>query len=444
MRSIHNQTFKTKLLRIIPLIAGFGLMITAILPAGSSAQSMKEYRQMAAEQNPEVRSAFYNYLSSLEERPQAGSLPDPEVAFAYFIEPVETRLGPQQARISVSQMFPWFGTLDTRRTLAGLRAKEQFEEFQEVRNRVFFRVESALVELYELEKSIEIARENLDILNTLVEISLRRYETNQATQVDVLRAQIELEDLKTELALLEDDRNLAGQRVLELLNRGRGFRVEAPDTLFPSGDMDERQLLLQRILQQNPTLSRLHYQELSSEERVELASKNGKPSFGLGLDYIFTGERNDVPNITGNGQDALIARASFRIPIFRKSNSAEVREAERSLRAAESRFTDRKNTLETDLDASLRDFYDAERQFRLYDEKQIQRVNQALSIMMQAYATDSSGFEEILRMQRKLLDYRLNRIRAVTDMHRSRAYIDYLTGRHNVNPESLSLNSNFD
>jgi hypothetical protein len=47
-------------------------------------------------------------------------------------------------------------------------------------------------------------------------------------------------------------------------------------------------------------------------------------------------------------------------------------------------------------------------------------------------------------MQRKLLDYRLNRIRAVTDMHRSRAYIDYLTGRHNVNPESLSVNSHFD
>ncbi len=93
--------------------------------------------------------------------------------------------------------------------------------------------------------------------------------------------------------------------------------------------------------------------------------------------------------------------------------------------------------METDLEASLRDFYSADRRFELYDQKQIHRVNQALAIMMQAYSADSSDFEEILRMQRKLLGYQLNRIQALTDLHQSTAYIDYLTGQHNINPNEI-------
>ena len=170
----------------------------------------------------------------------------------------------------------------------------------------------------------------------------------------------------------------------------------------------------------------------------ELAIKDGKPSFGLGLDYIITGERSEMPDLTGNGQDALIARASFRIPLFRNKYNAKVQQAELNIQSVQSEIVSKKNSLETDLEASLRDFYDADRRFELYDQKQIQRVNQALAIMMQAYSADSSDFEEILRMQRKLLDYQLNRIQALSDLNTSSAYIEYLTGQNNINPNEIN------
>ncbi len=413
------------------------LTLFMAIPVSLIGQSIEDYQQIAAENNPEVRSAFHQYLASLEEPSQMGALPDPEIAFAYFVSPIETRLGPQQARISLTQMFPWFGTLRDKREIASIQSKAYFETFRENRNRIFYQTEKAFLDLYELDRSIEIAEENLEILNSLVEISLRRYETNQATQVDVLRAQIEQEDLKTQLALLRDNRSVLEQKIRELLNHPENTQIHAPDTLQADLLFDDSQSLRNQLVRENPALSRLRYQEESSKEMRELAVKSGKPSFGIGADYIFTGERTDMAGLTDNGKDALIARASFRIPLFRNKYNAQVQQAEQNIQSAQMQISAKTNSLETDLDASLRDYYDADRRFELYDQTQIQRVNQALTIMMQAYSTDSSDFEEILRMQRKLLDYQLNRIQALADMHKSVAYIDYLTGKHNINSKEI-------
>lgn len=427
MKSERKKTFANSL-RSMRLT-----ILVLLIPVSLTAQSLEDYQQMAAENNPEVRAAFQQYLSSLEDESQVGTLPDPEVAFAYFISPIETRLGPQQARISLTQMFPWFGSLSDKRSVSEARAKAQYEVFQETRNRVFFQTEKTLIELYELKRSLHIANENLNILNSLVEISLRRYETDQASQVDVLRAQIEQEDLKTQIALLEDNRGVLIRKMNELLNAEEESEIIIPDTLMPVIDIQSEQELMNQLVHQNPALNRLQYQEDSAREMKTLAAKDGKPSFGVGLDYIFTGERSGVANLTDNGKDAIMARASFRIPLFRNKYNAKVQQAELNIQSVQSQIINKENKLETDLASSLRDYYDGQRRYELYDQKQIQRVNQALNIMTQNYATDSSNFEEILRMQRKLLDYQLNRIQALVDMQVSLAYINYLTGKHNIN-----------
>ena len=45
-------------------------------------------------------------MAALEVAPQVRALPDPTVAFGYFISPVETRVGPQQFKISLLKCFP--------------------------------------------------------------------------------------------------------------------------------------------------------------------------------------------------------------------------------------------------------------------------------------------------------------------------------------------------
>lgn len=406
------------------------IMIFVLLPITVTAQTITQYQQEAAENNPELKAKYQQYLSVLEESPIMGTLPDPEVSFSYFIKPIETRVGPQQGRISVSQMLPWFGSLKDQRSASDFRAKAVFESFQESRNRIFLQVEHILLELFELEESIRIAEENRAILNSLVELSLARYETDRATQVDVLRAQIEEEDLNIQIELLKDNREVLAQKMNELLNRNEGEKIMLPDTL-EDAEIQSREVLMAQIQQKNPNLKRLRYQEASSEEMKSLAQKQNKPSIKLGVDYIFTGD-TDMPNVANSGEDALMVMAGFRIPIFGKKNSARVQQAERNIQDVQYQISARENSLQTELEAAIRDYEDAQRKFNLYNEKQIQRITQAINIMMDAYASDSSEFEEILRMQRRQLDYQLKRIQAKTDLHEAEAFIEYLSGKHNI------------
>ncbi|MDZ7689755.1 MAG: hypothetical protein U5K69_01120 [Balneolaceae bacterium] len=87
---------------------------------------LEAHLQTAAQNNPALKASFNHYLAALEQVPQVNALPDPELAFGYFISPIETRVGPQTARFSLSQMFPWFGTLDAREHIKINEAKAQF------------------------------------------------------------------------------------------------------------------------------------------------------------------------------------------------------------------------------------------------------------------------------------------------------------------------------
>lgn len=426
MRSIdHLRNQSLYALRLIPM-----LVVLLLLSYTAQAQTIAEYQQEAAQNNPELKAKYQQYLAALEESPIMGTLPDPEVSFSYFIKPIETRVGPQQGRISVSQMLPWFGSLRDQRSVSDLRAKAAFESFQESRNRIFLQVEQTLLEIYELDESIHFANENQMILNSLVELSLSRYETDRATQVDVLRAQIEEEDLNIQIELLKDNLEVLLQRMNELLSRNESSKIILPDSLGET-EISSREELMVQIQQQNPNLNRLRYQEASSKEMRSLAQKQNRPGIKLGVDYIFTGE-TDMPNVATSGEDALMVMAGFKVPLFGKKNNAKVQQAERNIQDAQFQISSRENSLQTELDASLRDYKDAQRKFTLYNQKQIQRITQAIDIMMESYSSDSSDFEEILRMQRKKLEYQLKRVQAKTEQHKAAAFIDYLAGKHNT------------
>jgi hypothetical protein len=46
-------------------------------------------------------------------------------------------------------------------------------------------------------------------------------------------------------------------------------------------------------------------------------------------------------------------------------------------------------------------------------------------------------FEELLRLQRKLLDYELAYHQALVDLNTAVARIEYLYGKHNTNPKAI-------
>lgn len=421
------------------LYPAISILLVLLITSDAFGQSLDEYQSEAALNNPLLRATYNEYLAELQKAPQVSSLPDLEIAFAYFISPIETRLGPQKTRISATQMFPWFGTLGDRETVSLLNAKAKFEVFQERRNQLFYNLEVLWGEIYKSEEQIRIANENLEIVNTLVNISLIKYETGLVPQIDVLRAQIEQEDIKTNIELLKDNQKLLIKRFNELRNVDPNSKITLPQSLpVEESILIEQEEWIALIRAQNPNLNQLRFKEEAANSNIDNARNNGLPSFGIGLDYIATDERSDIPALTDNGKDAWIARLSIKVPIFRSKYRAQEEEARLQRAATQDRLEARDNQILTDFYTALKDIEDARRRFELFDQKQIQRIEQAVNILLQSYANDNSQFEEILRLERQRFSYELERVIAHTDEFQSMSYLNYLSGAQNITPQEIN------
>lgn len=400
----------------------FLLSISVLVNVSVSAQTLDEYLVMAADSNAALKVKFLEYQAALEQIPQVGALPDPEVSFGYFISPIETRLGAQEARLGAMQMFPWFGTLNAKEEVKIEMAKSKYELFIQAKDDLFYNVKKAYYTLYELEESIQITQANLEILKTFESLAVTKFETASAGMVDVLRIQLEIAELENTLLLLLDKKIPATTMFNQYLNRDADMAVVMPDTLVGLNLTYDRTEVADSVMVQNNQLESIKYMQLANEHSITVAEKMGAPSFGLGMNYIIVSERTDMA-VPGNGQDALMPMITMKIPLFRGKYRAQVNEASLNLLALESMEEEVQNMLQTRLDMAWVEYDDANRRILLYNE-QLEIANQVQTILIEAYSADGKEFEEILRVQRMILKYELELIKAVADKNTAVAQIE--------------------
>ena len=451
----------------------------------SFSQSLDEYLKVAAENNPELKAYFNEYLASLEKVPQVGALPDPELTMGFFFQPMERFMGNQQADIQLMQMFPWFGMLKTQKDEASKMALAQYEVFQDAKYRLFYQVKNTWYQLYRLEEEIRITEENLEILKPYERLALIRFQSadigtgsgpsnmQQATSMnsgsstssassmggmsggmtsgtsgkssskggssmgtsssmngggsgmsDVLRVRIQIKELENTLALLEDSRLPIKAEFNQLLNRDINEVVSIADSLSGSVVSWERQALLDSITQNNPMLKMLDAEEEAYEAQKKMARLEGRPMLGAGVNYIPFSPRTENGMPMG-GNDMVMPMLRLTIPIYRKKYNALQKEAELKQLAVQQRRENTVNQLTTRWSTALRDLDDATRRTKLYRE-QTDLARQTLNLLMTSYATDGRDFEEVLRVQQQLLDYQLKLITSIVDQHVTIAMLENL------------------
>jgi outer membrane protein, heavy metal efflux system len=396
----------------------------------SAQEELDDYLYTAAENNPGLKARFSEYMAALEKVPQVGTLPDPTVAFGYFISPVETRLGPQRARISATQMFPWFGTLGAKEDVVTEMAKAKYESFEEAKSRLFYDVKSTWYNIYFTNRAVAITRENIEILNTFRRLALVKIEAGKTSAVDELRVEMEILDLENQLKLLLDKYQTQKITFNNLLNVAERQEVVVPDLLETTEINLSREALLDSIKNKNHQVLNLEFQQASYEYQQIVARKMGSPRFSIGMDYIFIGESSN-PSLgpDESGRDAMmLPMVGISIPIYRKKYTSQVREAVFMQEAKQNQRIEKINVLETIYEKANTDYKDAKRRIDLHDQ-QLKLAGKALKILETEYATDGKNFEEILRMERQVLLHNLELEKSRSDLNASTAFITYLMGK---------------
>lgn len=401
------------------------ILIGLLSFSGLQAQEkLNTYLETAAKNNPGLKAKFNQYMAALEVAPQVGQLPDPSIAFGFFIQPVETRVGPQQAKFSASQMFPWFGSLRAKENTAIQSAKAKFELFEESKSRLFNEVKSTYFNLYFLKKALEITSENINILNSFQRLALIKIEAGKASTVDELRVEMEIANLENELELLKDKFLALSVIFNKLLHVESNAFISIPDVLWDESFEFEKLELKNQILEKNHQLLSLDYQFESLRFKQEVAKKSGSPNINLGIDYAVVGKGNN--NLSG--KDAfLFPKIGITLPIYRNKYKTMVNEVIFLQEAKKEEKLNKVNTLESIFENAYKDYRDANRRITLF-ESQAELAKKSLKMIEVQYATNGKEFQEVLRMERRLLKYNLEKEKARSDKHAAIAFINYLKG----------------
>jgi len=391
----------------------------------AQAQTLNDYLETAAANNPGLQAKYKDFEAALQKVPQVNSLPDPTFSFGYFISPVETRLGPQRAKFSLTQMFPWFGTLKAQGDAAALQAEAKYQTFLDAQNKLFYKVSEAYYPLYELNRWKQIERENIDILQSYKNIATSKFKNGISPMTDVLRVDIMLKEATTNLSIINKKEKPLRTTFNNLLNRGENEVVIISNSL--DAESLSENFRKDSLLTNNPVLNELDLKIKASKASEIAAQKQGLPKLGLGLDYAIVGKRSDA-SIPDNGKDILMPMVSVGIPIFRKRYDAAEKEQQLMQESYSLQKEETINMLTTNYEVVWFQTQQQKELIDLYNE-QIQETNQTLNLLFSAYGNSGKDFEEVLRMQQQLLKYEKMKATAEVQYQIALAKLNYITAK---------------
>ena len=417
----------TKLIQYKTIWTAFLMLLQ---PFFLTAQTLEEYFVIAAQNNPKLQADYKAFEIALQKIAQVNALPDPNLSLGYFISPIETRVGAQQARFELSQMFPWFGTLSARQNVAALQAEAMYQDFLEAKNQLYYQVSVAYFDLYELQKLQEIEKQNIEILDSYKNIATIKFENAQGSMVNVLRVELKLKEATTSLDILQKKEMPLRSKFAQLLNLDvdslKKTRIALDSTLFQKTySFTDIALQKDSLLINNPVLEALEYRFQSSQASEKLAQKEGLPKLGVGMVYIVTAKRTDM-EVADNGKDAVMPMVSMSIPIYRKKYKAATRKAQLEQEMIQLKKQDKTNQLLTTYDKIWFQLQQQQELITLY-ETQKTDTERIIKLLYAAYSNAGADFEEVLRMQADILMYQKKIITAQKAYQLAIAELNYLT-----------------
>ncbi|MFQ5506451.1 MAG: TolC family protein, partial [Planctomycetota bacterium] len=376
--------------------------------------------------NAGLRAAFERWRAALERVPQVTALPDPMLAYARFVEEVQTRTGPQRQRVGISQTFPWFGKLALRGQVAARRAEQLWHDALAIRLSVTRDIKNAWYEYGYLAQAIRITDHNLKLLQQLEPVVQRKIQAG-AGQEGLLKLQVEIGELENRLETLRKLAPAISARLSALMNREFREPLPMPTLREPALLELESAKLARRILRENPKLEAIRQRMDRFERQSELARLSGLPDFTIGADYFDTGEAL-APGTAGSGDDPIAVRIALNLPIWRSKYSSAEREARREREAASRELTELGNGLRADLEMRLYEVDDASRQIVLYRETLIPRARQSLEVTQTSYRAGTATILDVIDSERMLLAFENSYWRASSNYEQGLAEIEAICG----------------
>ena len=356
----------------------------------------------AAWNSPRIEAAFHNWQASLQRIPQVSALPDPKLSYGYFIEQIQTRTGPMQQQLALSQSFPWWGLLDAKADAASHAASANWHAYEAVRLGLFERVTKAWTAAVDLNSEIKLTEASMQLLADAESIARNAYEAGRMPHDSLLRMQVELGRLEDQLHRMRSQQPSRRAGLNAAMGRDANAPLSLPTQIHASTADISLEDARARLHTNQPQIHALDASIAQHTAASDVARLSGLPQWTLGISTIDLGDAVD-PSMSGSGRNPVLATVGLTLPLWRdKYEAAELEAVARQLEAAANR-----KALLDDLHAALTDALykreDAIARIARYTHALVPRAEDAVTVSTKALAAGTGTSLDVLDAQRTLL-----------------------------------------
>ena len=414
-----------------------GLLVTA---GGIQAQTyanfgdarLKDLAEQALENNPGIRRAFGEYEAALQRIPQLTSLPDPMVGVTQYVRSPETRVGPQNTMLSISQRFPWFGKLSDRGKVAAKEAAALEQMYEAKRAEIVRQVKLAYFDLAYIDRAIRITEEDLSLLRHFETLAQARYSQGVGLQQAVVKLQAEITRDLNRLEVFRRQRTDAEAALNTLLDQPPETPIA--QVLLPAAPTVaiDWQKLYTTGRESRPEVKAAFNQIEKNEKGIQLARREYWPDVTVSAGYVNVDGRQDPAGRMSpppdNGKDVYNFSVGVNLPIFRRKYDAGVLEASERFQAAREGYRDLINSVEVSVRAVGFRIETIRTQIDLFENALLPQADQALRSSEAAYSSGTLGVLDLLDSERVLLEVRLGLAQLRSDYLKSLAEMERAIG----------------
>lgn len=396
------------------------------------ALALPELIQEALARNPEIQAARQQWEATAKRVTQAGTLDDPTLQVQWWNAPQTFNLGQaENTIIGLSQKFPFPGKLALKEQVAS-RSAEMTEQALRAKERdLIARVKQAYYDLFLAHKAIQIHHEQIDLLKQFFEIANAKFRVGKGSQVDVLKAQVELSTLYQQLPVLEQRRDTAGAKLNTLLDRDPRFPLELPqgprDGRFDK-DLEELYLI---AVNDRPELKAGELAIQRNERSRALALREYLPDLNVAVQRFQNFQARD-------GFGAVV---SINMPFAfwtKPKYDAAVQEAAAAVAAARADLHTMENLTRfqiRDLLAKVRASWEVA---VLYRTTVLPQAEQSVEAARAGYRTGKTDFLNLIDADRALREFHLAYYRALVEREHRLAELEQVVGSDLSNNRSRS------
>lgn len=420
------------------LLTGVGGELLAQTPVPTTALRLGQLYRGVQAANPRIAAA--GALAQAAEARVAPTRrpPDPQLQLGLMnrslpglaLDPV---LGMNE--LQLMQMLPFPGKLGAAGKVASARAESQRARAADVSWDVRARAAMAFYELYQMDRSLQVAEETLRILQDLASTARTMYGVGEGRQADVLRAQVEIARMTEDITRMRTERVSATARLNALLAIdpsapvGSPVRPLFPDTLPP---LDS---LIAEAERSRPMIQAAEAEVRAADADVRLARREIWPDLQVGVQY---GQRP-----MEDGTDRMLSlMLGVNLPIFAGSRQLAMRrEAEAMQQMAQADLA----AMQAETSGRVAELYaKAERARRLatlYEGTILPQAHTTVEAALASYRVGGVDFMTLLDDQMTVNQYRQDLYALEAERGQALAELEMLRGRALFNPDDAVLAS---